>query len=109
MGARQSRWSDAQTRVKTEKLYPTAVGGRPAWPRCPHTWLAGLDAHRLEASGENGRVGHIGVQALLLAPVHKDHHNEQQSQTQSHSHHPHVQRHVFSSTHSCTCTVKENI
>lgn len=80
---------------------PTAVGGRPAWPRCPHTWLAGLDAHGLEASGEDGGVCHIGIQALLLAPVDEDHHDEKQSQTQSHRHHAHVERHVLGPAHGC--------
>lgn len=75
--------------------------GRPAWPRCPHTWLAGLDAHGLEASGEDGGVRHVGVKALLLAPVDQDHDDEEQSQTQSHRHHAHVERHVLRTAYSC--------
>lgn len=75
--------------------------GRPAWPRCPHTWLAGLDAHGLEASGEDGRVGHVGVEALLLAPVDQDHHDEEQSKAQSHGHHANVERHVLGTADSC--------
>lgn len=75
--------------------------GRPAWPWCPHTWLAGLDAHGLEASGEDGRVGHVGVQALLLAAVDQHHHDEEQSQAQRHCHHAHIERHVLGAAHGC--------
>lgn len=75
------------------------MGGRPAWPRCPHTWLAGLDAHGLEASGEDGGVGHIGIQAFLLAPIDQDHHDEQQRQTQGHRHHADVERHILGPAH----------
>lgn len=51
--------------------------GRPAWPRSPHTWLAGLDAHGLEASGEDGGVCYVGIEALLLASVDQDHNDEE--------------------------------
>ena len=76
------------------------MGGGPAWPRCPHTWLAGLDAHGLEASGEDGGVRHIGIQALLLAPVNQDHHDEQQRQTQGHRHHADIERHILGPAYS---------
>lgn len=91
------RWTDEG---KTKKQCPTAVG-RPSWPWCPHTWLARLNAHRLEASGEYGGVRHVSVQALLLAPVDQDDHDEQQGQTEGHGHHAHVQRHVLGPAHGC--------
>lgn len=104
MSAARSRWADGHPDRCTEEnkeQCPTAVEGRPAWPRCPHTWLAGLDAHGLEASGEDGRVGHVGVEALLLPPVDQHHDDEEQGQTQGHGHHPDVQRHVLHAAHSC--------
>lgn len=66
------------------------------------TRLAGLDADGLEAGGEDGGIGHVGVQAPLLAAVHQHAHQQQQHQAHGHGDQPHVQRHVLSALGGCT-------
>lgn len=65
------------------------------------TRLAGLDADGLEAGSEDGGVGHVGVQAPLLAAVHQHAHQQQQHQAHGHGDQPHVQRHVLSALGGC--------
>lgn len=65
------------------------------------TRLAGLDADRLEARGEDGRVGHVRVQAFLLAAVDEDEDQQQQDEAHGHGDEADVESHVLGPGSSC--------
>lgn len=74
------------------------AGERGTWHL---TCFAGLDADRLEARGEDGRVGHIGVQPFLLATVNEAKGQQQQEEAHSHSDKADVESHVLGARSGC--------